>query len=401
MGDFNQHIKANTQDILIWRILNQLHENLTERNKIVDKTIVVPRWELTITIRNVQEVDNQGNSTIYIYYRIEHEMFQEPISTFSVGWGENMELAVNRAVFSFLATTMETVFDVFDPNYPRVKTLEVEIDGETYGFDVYISDVLEHTGDGITGKIYEESMWDTIKNELKLYLGKKRFYWIWCEGGKVIGDVQYGNVRINNIDCRNLSKKIKSYMRTVEEDMPLDKYFKLQRYQQYICVLQNKKRYEPYPYTRKEIEDKVAYVFELIKENMEQSYDTLYDRLLGEFKDKNLAIEFIKLLPEICAELKNYDVTFPEKIGIKRQREEKVNWVYKTRITSYDWMREAVYDLDVKQGRGEEVIKKLVKESQLQREIDRRRGEVDIYDFGSNIYMAPSVIEMDDDYKIR
>lgn len=190
-------------------------------------------------------------------------------------------------------------------------------------------------------------------------------------------------------------------MRTVEEDMPLDKYFKLQRYQQYICVLQNKKRYEPYPYTRKEIEDKVAYVFELIKENMEQPYDTLYDRLLGEFKDKNLAIEFIKLLPEICAELKNYDVTFPEKIGIKRQREEKVNWVYKTRITSYDWMREAVYDLDVKQGRGEEVIKKLVKESQLQREIDRRRGEVDIYDFGSNIYMAPSVIEMDDDYKIR
>ena len=101
MGDFNQHIKANTQDILIWRVLNQLHENLTERNKIVDKTIVVPRWELTITIRNVQEVDNQGNSTIYIYYRIEHEMFQEPISTFSVGWGENMELAVNRAVFSF------------------------------------------------------------------------------------------------------------------------------------------------------------------------------------------------------------------------------------------------------------------------------------------------------------
>ena len=109
----------------------------------------------------------------------------------------------------------------------------------------------------------------------------------------------------------------------------------------------------------------------------------------------------IKLLPEICAELRNYDVTFSEKVGIKRQSEEKVNWVYKTRITSYDWMREAIYDIDVKQEHGEEVIKKLMKESQLQREVDRRRGEVDVYEFGFNIYMSPSVIEMDDDYKIR
>ena len=394
------------KDILIRRILDELHAHLKEKNDIVESYIQIPKLSMTIIPNIAYEINNEEESIVYIYYRICSERLEEPIFLTSPGNGKNLEQAIKRSVFVFLSTTMEVLLEVFHCNYPHLQkeTLNVEMEKKKYLFDVYISNLIEYTEKGITGKVYNEEMWNGIKEELREYLGKKKLYWIGLYGAKLYENMTIGEVSINNISCKNLNEKIEEVMRK-KEKMDTKYFGMLQQYQQCICVMRKMKQYEPYPYTKEEIRTIVEETFLLLKqekerkEGKEEIWTEYYKILMEKYGDKMLVTELLAFLPEICAQVKYIELDFSEKIGILKSGEQDVIFVYKTKITPYFWLEEKVAELYLSNQLDQSVFEHFVAMSDTKKKMEERKTEGQELELDTKI--GASIVPVDREYMLR
>ena len=302
-----------------------LHNHFQTKDIVEEDCIYLPDWQMRIA-PEIQELNEQ--SAVLGFY-IHHPNWGPFLYECCAGTGQDSKTALATSAASFLFGFMQGVAKVFAME--NSCSFEINFVDKPHRFKIYLSDIVcmgeEAQIEGID--IY----WKLLEDDIKKRMGNQRFCYVKIYASKINKEI-IGECRINDIQSDELSAKVAEFIK----NWPVENFASQK---QFFFIEQDKDTIQPYPYWGEQGEkvfiDKMLKAVQLFHNcETQESFDTLYERLVTELEDATLATECRYFLPEICAEHigEQHQVKFSETIDIMYPNEEKIT-LYKHQLADY------------------------------------------------------------------
>lgn len=271
-----------------------------------------------------------GRVVSHMYVWADHPNLTDPIYEMCSAMGTTWEEAVSQSVMSFLYAAYSCWEMVFQEGWCSQFTTTVQGKERLW----YLGGGLKAlTGDEPEVN-QDDCLWKVVEEDLKKYLGALKYYWIKIYIG-VMNRENYSEVRINDIRVEALSKQLQEYA----DKLPIHgKGYYSQK--QFFFLVQDESTFEPYPYSKGELEEKVTQTLQLkwqcYQENNQQKYYQGLAQICKE--DDMLYIELECFLREMTAmyAYQNHK-NFEQEIFAFRDGAMQETY-YATQFTAYPWI---------------------------------------------------------------
>jgi hypothetical protein len=276
---------------------------------------------------------------IQLDFIIQQENFESEIheSLAGIGKGNDIKDAIKNGVSTFessvLSAIIESFYDRHDPEldfesnsgsnpqiwHPKVGPLHVQ--GYNGG----------NSSD-------ENNIYNILKDEIKLRLGNKRFYWIKVyvsrqPDGKVIAQCTLNNERFSKAE-----QKMKEYAQKWE----VNNQFKGEK--QYIILRQCDKTWKPSKYDLNNMRKFVFGAIELFEEcSSEEEYNMLFENIARLTGDVDLASELFYFIPELYCQITLPEVGYSDEIIVVKPDQSQTS-IYLSQISSYALIKKLVIE---------------------------------------------------------
>lgn len=181
-------------------------------------------------------------------------------------------------------------------------------------------------------QVPDKSLWLRFKEQILLYIGGKRHYWIKLYQSH-FGDSYFCEVRINNRLVYELTELL-------EEDV---KQYEVTDWEQKetVFLYQDVETSVESPFTARQVRQYARQAIGFFTEDID--YDEVYSRLLKLTEDESLSADLFHLIPEIFCFLCLPDAdTLKKEFLLHREGEKRSHMVHQTQISAYSWCEEAV-----------------------------------------------------------
>ena len=308
-------------------IFERLREYIPELQVDGDKAYLK---ELALSISASVETlrDDDDLSAVAVHYRISLPFSCEALSETCATTGADLEAALKNAAVNFYAGILSNTIDFLQGKSDD--DFSTNFCGKKNDWRMTESNLV------LMGKSSPtESYWGRINEGVKKRLGNGGFYYIKVFVAKQADGEIITEVRINDVLSRELSQLLEDYAGKLNNESFCS--------QKQFFFIEQISVYDAYPYTREQIKDFVKDAVLIFADcNSDGKYENLRDDITEKVGDRLLACELRSFLPEICAEHHFPQMKYAETITLIKG-EEQIE-VYRSRISSYEWIKGAVID---------------------------------------------------------
>ena len=330
-GSYDEY-SLNTDDALN-HLLHTLHGNMGSDDRIEDKHLFIPAWDLTITPQISQLTENSAVINFYLSSsRWDREVFE-----CCAGMGKSPKQALGMATGSFLFAFIQGIAQMEEGR--EGEALETVFAGKVHRWHAYVSDIVGMGDSPKTEgpKIY----WNALKDEIVKRLGNQKLCYIKVYGANNNGQIT-AECRINDIVSEELSAQIAKMV----EKWNVKNFAS---HKQFFFIRQEEETTLPDTYSGPEglklLKCKVKTAVEMFHASTDQAlYDSLPQRLEQALGDKTLAAECYSFLPEICAENAFPQITYSESVEIRAGGQPPVT-CYKVQLADYWNLHRVLFEL--------------------------------------------------------
>lgn len=323
-----EKMKKVTKDPYVSRVLREIAAQ-TVFGEIDEDTIYFSNYDLTVKayVKEPEKV----NGNLYIsemIFIVSHEYFDQPIEESLVGIGIDQDQTLASGATSFVECILEAIFNTFEAGD------EAQIRNQIMGnMHIYKRVSTYDTFYMGTPEPNSKDMWKIVKEDIPMYLGTKKAYWL-----KLFASVSGGSIkceaRINNIVYPQLTSKLVKYA----ESWKNKQQFHSEK--QFFLFIQEKNTFVPCDITRERVFDLTFKAIELFKQvNNEDTRNKAVNTIRMLAKDDILALEMCTFLPEIYAQ-KVMDLK--EGDGIVAIVGEKHIPLMRSQLRTYGYIEDAV-----------------------------------------------------------
>lgn len=316
-------------------VLALINNGIAEETIVEEDCVRIPELNAVVKVR-VSDIKHANDKCmVHVYYTIEHPDFDEPVLEGLAGVGKTLKGAAALSVYNFVTIAFCGFRKSITGKY--MTDFESEFQGKKHEWHVSDScaELLNDGNDDPESEILMKywEVWEVLKKHMPDYVGNKKKYWINVYCAKREDGVTIGEVRINNRPCRELC----SIFSKAAQDFPEDGTLKSLK--RFYYITQDDSTYEPYPYTREQVEEFTLKTLDILDECVKTEHFNEYQKKAKEaINDENLSTEILAFIPEICARGAYSEVGFADYIGIKRPDTKGMELINMTQITSYYWI---------------------------------------------------------------
>lgn len=334
-----------------------LLKNMVEEESCIEgNSLILVREKMKYTIGFDGIEERNGNFVSHMYLWAEHPMLINSVYEMCSGIGETLEDAIECSVKSFIYAAYDCWKLVLKDQWCGGFTTEVQKNERKWHFCGSKKALMGNEAEVDS----DYCLWMVIQEEAKKYLGALECYWIKIYIG-IRGDMNVSEVRINDARIEELSLLLQEYA----ANLPLkgENYYSEK---QFFFLKQDSSTFVPYPYSKKEIKQKVESALRLKWQCYQEEQDKYYrglEQICGE--DGMLFIELDCFLREMAA-IYAYqeEVTIGEEIFAFRNNEIKESY-YSTQFSAYDWIRQTMLSLFGSKELPHELFALLISESAI------------------------------------
>ena len=276
--------------------------------------------------KGVQQIN--GKYSVQMIFVLTHPFFEEELVESTAGFGNSPDDAVKMAVESFDAAVLYFTLAALKCTGDE----EITSSAGRHSMRFRVPDLrpMVHLGQGNRER---SDMWTALRDDISLYLGRKKAYWIKLYCGWT-GAEMIAEARINNIVYGDLTEKLKS----ISQVPPAGTGFYYDK--QFVLLIQKDDTYIPCPYTKADVK-RLTYdaLDRLIRVDGQESADKAVSEITSMGTYKTLGRELMSFIPEIYCSLildNNTGDGIIADMGSTRYE------LKSSQLRSYTWMYDAV-----------------------------------------------------------
>ncbi|WP_295298327.1 DUF6348 family protein [uncultured Brachyspira sp.] len=325
-------------------LLNRLHKNIQDKNKIENETIRLLTYDVTIEPKIV-ELEEKSSVLCSVYFYIKAPILEEDFYEYCSVIASDKYKAIELVADDFVYCAFNGMIDFL--NGVSHHEIDTYILGNKKRFSVCESPIIGLGSSIEKEKFYNEYikndennnyssfLWYAISKEIPFMLANNRVNIIKVYGAKMPDGEIVTECYINNNHSESIENAIIEYIDKWDNN---EEFFSIK---QFFFILQYDYTYKKYPYTREEIEYFVIeYVLEFEKSH--QNYEMFMSNIKNIITDKNIREEIINFVPEICTENAFKDIRFDERVKVNIGSNNYT--ILKSQFTSYKYIEDALID---------------------------------------------------------
>ncbi|WP_157150774.1 DUF6348 family protein [Brachyspira sp. SAP_772] len=325
-------------------LLNRLHKNIQDKNKIENETIRLLTYDVTIEPKIV-ELEEKSSVLCSVYFYIKAPILEEDFYEYCSVIANDKYKAIELVADDFVYCAFNGMIDFL--NGVSHHEIDTYMLGNKKRFSVCESPIIGLGSSIEKEKFYDEYiknddsnnyssfLWYAISKEIPFMLANTRVNIIKVYGAKMPDGEIITECYINNNHSESIENAIIEYIDKWDNK---EEFFSIK---QFFFILQYDYSYKKYPYTREEIEYFVIeYVLEFEKSH--QNYDIFMSNIKNIITDKNIREEIINFVPEICTENAFKDIRFDERVKVNIGS--NTYTILKSQFTSYKYIEDALID---------------------------------------------------------
>ncbi|WP_297285392.1 DUF6348 family protein [uncultured Brachyspira sp.] len=325
-------------------LLNRLHKNIQDKNKIENETIRLLTYDVTIEPKIV-ELEEKSSVLCSVYFYIKAPILEEDFYEYCSVIANDKYKAIELVADDFVYCAFNGMIDFL--NGVSHHEIDTYILGNKKRFSVCESPIIGLGSSIEKEKFYNEYikndennnyssfLWYAISKEIPFMLANNRVNIIKVYGAKMPDGEIVTECYINNNHSESIENAIIEYIDKWDNN---EEFFSIK---QFFFILQYDYTYKKYPYTREEIEYFVIeYVLEFEKSH--QNYEMFMSNIKNIITDKNIREEIINFVPEICTENAFKDIRFDERVKVNIGSNNYT--ILKSQFTSYKYIEDALID---------------------------------------------------------
>ncbi|CCG57020.1 TPR domain-containing protein [Brachyspira pilosicoli WesB] len=325
-------------------LLNRLHKNIQDKNKIENETIRLLTYDVTIEPKIV-ELEEKSSVLCSVYFYIKAPIIGEDFYEYCSVIANDKYKAIELVADDFVYCAFNGMIDFL--NGVSHHEIDTYILGNKKRFSVCESPIIGLGSSIEKEKFYNEYvknddsnnyssfLWYAISREIPFMLANTRVNIIKVYGAKMPDGEIVTECYINNNHSESIENAIIEYIDKWDNK---EEFFSIK---QFFFILQYDYSYKKYPYTREEIEYFVIeYVLEFEKSH--QNYEMFINNIKNIITDKNIREEIINFVPEICTENAFKDIRFDERVKVNIGSNNYT--ILKSQFTSYKYIEDALID---------------------------------------------------------
>ncbi|WP_157159907.1 DUF6348 family protein [Brachyspira pilosicoli] len=325
-------------------LLNRLHKNIQDKNKIENETIRLLTYDVTIEPKIV-ELEEKSSVLCSVYFYIKAPIIGEDFYEYCSVIANDKYKAIELVADDFVYCAFNGMIDFL--NGVSHHEIDTYILGNKKRFSVCESPIIGLGSSIEKEKFYNEYvknddsnnyssfLWYAISREIPFMLANTRVNIIKVYGAKMPDGEIVTECYINNNHSESIENAIIEYIDKWDNK---EEFFSIK---QFFFILQYDYSYKKYPYTREEIEYFVIeYVLEFEKSH--QNYEMFISNIKNIITDKNIREEIINFVPEICTENAFKDIRFDERVKVNIGS--STYTILKSQFTSYKYIEDALID---------------------------------------------------------
>ena len=325
-------------------LLNRLHKNIQDKNKIENETIRLLTYDVTIEPKIV-ELEEKSSVLCSVYFYIKAPIIGEDFYEYCSVIANDKYKAIELVADDFVYCAFYGMIDFL--NGVSHHEIDTYILGNKKRFSVCESPIIGLGSSIEKEKFYNEYvknddsnnyssfLWYAISREIPFMLANTRVNIIKVYGAKMPDGEIITECYINNNHSESIENAIIEYIDKWDNK---EEFFSIK---QFFFILQYDYSYKKYPYTREEIEYFVIeYVLEFEKSH--QNYEMFINNIKNIITDKNIREEIINFVPEICTENAFKDIRFDERVKVNIGSNNYT--ILKSQFTSYKYIEDALID---------------------------------------------------------
>lgn len=325
-------------------LLNRLHKNIQDKNKIENETIRLLTYDITIEPKIV-ELEEKSSVLCSVYFYIKAPILEEDFYEYCSVIASDKYKAIELVADDFVYCAFNGMIDFL--NGVSHHEIDTYILGNKKRFSVCESPIIGLGSSIEKEKFYNEYikndennnyssfLWYAISKEIPFMLANNRVNIIKVYGAKMPDGEIVTECYINNNHSESIENAIIEYIDKWDNN---EEFFSIK---QFFFILQYDYTYKKYPYTREEIEYFVIeYVLEFEKSH--QNYEMFMSNIKNIITDKNIREEIINFVPEICTENAFKDIRFDERVKVNIGSNNYT--ILKSQFTSYKYIEDALID---------------------------------------------------------
>lgn len=325
-------------------LLNRLHKNIQDKNKIENETIRLLTYDVTIEPKIV-ELEEKSSVLCSVYFYIKAPILEEDFYEYCSVIANDKYKAIELVADDFVYCAFNGMIDFL--NGVSHHEIDTYILGNKKRFSVCESPIIGLGSSIEKEKFYNEYikndennnyssfLWYAISKEIPFMLANNRVNIIKVYGAKMPDGEIVTECYINNNHSESIENAIIEYIDKWDNN---EEFFSIK---QFFFILQYDYTYKKYPYTREEIEYFVIeYVLEFEKSH--QNYEMFMSNIKNIITDKNIREEIINFVPEICTENAFKDIRFDERVKVNIGSNNYT--ILKSQFTSYKYIEDTLID---------------------------------------------------------
>lgn len=297
-------------------------------SRILDNVVYVYKYKLTIEPQIVK-IDDKGLAKIIdLSFSIKHELFNEPFVETTTGIGETVEEAFQQSINNFLMGPLYSITNCINDKYDE--SFETNFFGKKKNWKLFKNSI-----QGIQEKEEKQNIhiWSVIKEKIKERLGNKRIYWVKVYIARFSNDEINSECHINGM----YNSEISEYISECAEILEINEGICMLK--QYFVIKQDIETYNKYEFSEEAVKGFTKKVIKALGNcNSKGKYEKAAGDIYKITKNKNLAYEIRKFVPEILCELVFSNINYVDKVTIVKENETESIKCYKNQFTNYYWI---------------------------------------------------------------
>lgn len=323
-------------------VLDTLAHIYTDEECVLQEdSVYYPQYDIKI----IPYIQNITKNSVTIELIVESNMWDKSLYECTVGMGSDPNTSIGMALSSFIFGFLDGIKKGNAKENTEIVTSYFV--NKEYNYKFYKTDIV---GMGTNNTEADTNVyWNILKEDIISRLGNQKLYYVKIFGSKFGNDVT-GECRINDVESRELGKKVAEYVKTWNIEG-----FASQK--QFFFFYQDENNYIPSPYAGKEgfnvLKEKVFKAVNLFYESdQNNTYETLLTRIQDAIQDKTLGYECYAFLPELCTENAFQEMIFSEQVELFYDDKTRY-YIYKTQLSEYHRLWAALNSLFCEDAFGE------------------------------------------------
>ncbi|SHI95611.1 hypothetical protein SAMN02745163_01104 [Clostridium cavendishii DSM 21758] len=324
------------------KLLNYLQKALSDKSlksEIIDGKIFINKFRISIEAWVSDRIEHPNVIAMHLNFIISQEQFEDNIleSLVAIGEKNDEDDAILNGIESFVTGVLNSVIESFYDAYSEELAFETRWNDEKKLWHPKLG-FLQVQGYCNNKLIDESRIFNILKNDIKIRLGNKRFYFIKVYVSKQVNGKIIAECTLNNEPFYEANQKMEEYAKVWRTEGN----FKGEK--QYIIIKQCDKTWKHSKYSEKEINTIINKTIDIIESySNEKNYDNLFEKIVAVTNNISLAFELYYFIPEVYCRIIFREVQYSDEFIIVMADETK-KVIYLSQFKLYSQIKKIVFN---------------------------------------------------------